>query len=244
MKELIKIEEKDGKQAVSARELYLFLDYNISHWSRWSKKNIVDNQFALNLTDYVGFTQMVNGNIVNDYALTLDFAKKIAMMANTKRGEDARNYFIECEKKAKEINTLPNFSNPAIAARAWAEQYEAKMIAEARIEKQNKEIKELEPKGEFYDSVTGSNDTIDIGQVAKVLNKGIGRNKLFQLLRDNSVLMRNNQPYQNYIDRDYFRVIESEYQKADGSTHISLKTVVFQKGVEYISKLIDKNKTT
>ena len=113
-----------------------------------------------------------------------------------------------------------------------------------KIEIQEKEIKELEPKGEFYDSVTGSNDTIDIGQVAKVLNKGIGRNKLFQLLRDNSVLMRNNQPYQNYIDRGYFRVIESEYQKADGSTHISLKTVVFQKGVEYISKLIDKNKTT
>lgn len=107
-----------------------------------------------------------------------------------------------------------------------------------QIELQAKEIKQLEPKADFYDTVTDSKDTIDIGSVAKVLNMGIGRNKLFKLLRDNSILMPNNQPYQIYVDRGYFRIIESKFSKPDGSTHISLKTVVYQKGVDFIKKQI------
>jgi len=36
-----------------------------------------------------------------DFQLSIDFAKKLSMMARTEKGEEARNYFIECEKKLK-----------------------------------------------------------------------------------------------------------------------------------------------
>ncbi|MGL5751842.1 MAG: phage antirepressor KilAC domain-containing protein [Paraclostridium sp.] len=107
-----------------------------------------------------------------------------------------------------------------------------------QIEKQNQLLLEQKPKVDFFEAVTGSKDTIDIGTVAKVLNKKIGRNKLFEILRDKNILMASNMPYQKFIDCGYFRVIETKYNKPDGSTHIGFKTLVYQKGVNYINKLI------
>lgn len=125
---------------------------------------------------------------------------------------------------------LPDFTNPIEAARAWADECEAKQKALAQVN-------EMKPKAEFYDDVTGSEDTIDIGEVAKVLHMGIGRNKLFQFLRDKKVLAPNNAPYQRFIDAGYFRRVESSYE-VYGTTHVSVKTVVFQRGVDYIRKLL------
>ncbi|MDR7832302.1 antA/AntB antirepressor family protein [Riemerella anatipestifer] len=101
MNELIKITEQNGKQAVSARELYKFLGYNKAVWSRWYAKNIENNEFAIENIDYQTFNIMLNGNETKDFALTIDFAKRLAMMARTEKGEQARQYFIECEKRLK-----------------------------------------------------------------------------------------------------------------------------------------------
>ncbi len=124
--------------------------------------------------------------------------------------------------------------------------YAAALLEAGRLALENEQLqleaKENAPKVEFFEQVTGSKDTVDMAQAAKVLNMGIGRNKLFELLRDKKVLQPNNQPYQTYIDRGYFRMVESKYQKNNGDTHISIKTVVYQKGLDYISKLIKGSK--
>jgi len=73
-----------------------------------------------------------------------------------------------------------------------------------------------------------------MGKVAKVLDCGVGRNKLFQFLRDPKVLMHNNVPSQTFVDRRYFRVVEQVYNKPDGSVHVSTKTLVYQKGLQFI----------
>ena len=106
------------------------------------------------------------------------------------------------------------------------------------IRQQNKQIEEMKPKAEFFEAVAESKDAIDIGSTAKVLNMGIGRNRLFEILRHEGVLMMNNQPYQKYIDRGYFRTIEQKYTKPDGSTHIYIKTLVYQKGLDYIRQIV------
>jgi phage antirepressor YoqD-like protein len=101
----------------------------------------------------------------------------------------------------------------------------------------SQKITELTPKAEFYDTVTASTDTIDMGQVAKILNMGIGRNQLFELLREKKVLKENNEPYQKYVSANYFKVVETKYDNK-GTTMIGTKTVVYQKGLDYIRKLI------
>jgi prophage antirepressor-like protein len=113
--------------------------------------------------------------------------------------------------------------------------------AQKIIENKDQQIALMQPKADFFDQVADSKDAIDIGTAAKVLKiPGIGRNKLFEFLRDEEILMTNNQPFQRYIDAGYFRVIEQKYSKPDGSTNISIKTLVYQKGLDYIRRSINK----
>ena len=121
---------------------------------------------------------------------------------------------------------------------------EDQMIAQAmailnrRIQDANKEIEKLKPAAEFAYQICSSKDAIDIGNCAKVLNRSIGRNNLFEFLRNKKILQSDNIPYQKYIDSGYFRVIETKYTIPSGETKISLKTLVLQKGVAYINKLL------
>lgn len=105
MKELIKINtNEEGKQLVSARELYLGLGLNKAVWSRWYKTNILENDFFKKNLDWVGVQHDVEGNEVQDFAISLDFAKHIAMMARTEKSHEYRNYFIKCEEELKNQN--------------------------------------------------------------------------------------------------------------------------------------------
>lgn len=110
--------------------------------------------------------------------------------------------------------------------------------AQRMLEQKDKLIIEMKPKADFFDAVADSKTAVAIGDVAKVLGiKGIGRNNLFEILREKKVLMPDNQPYQRFIDNGYFRVIEQKYQK-NGETIISFKTLVYQKGIDYIRKIV------
>ena len=99
MNELIKIQTNEqGQQLVSARELYLGLGLDKSNWKRWYSKNIQSNDFFLENVDWTGFVIMTNGNETQDFAISIDFAKHIAMMARTEKSHEYRNYFIQCER--------------------------------------------------------------------------------------------------------------------------------------------------
>lgn len=115
----------------------------------------------------------------------------------------------------------------------------ALVVAQKIIESKDKLITEMKPKAEFFDAVADSRTALPMDKVAKVLDiKGIGRNKLFELLRERKVLDRNNIPYQTFVDRGYFRIVEQKYTKPNGETEINIKTLVYQKGVDYIRKLV------
>lgn len=93
------INHKD-RPAVSARELYQQLGFDSSNWKKWYKKNILNNSFAIEGEDYSEL--VLSTNRTKDFALSLDFAKRLAMMARTERGEAIRAYFVQCEKMALE----------------------------------------------------------------------------------------------------------------------------------------------
>ncbi len=105
------------------------------------------------------------------------------------------------------------------------------------IDKLEKINKELEPKGIFFDTVTQSDATTSIADVAKILDMGVGRNKLFSILKDRKILQPDNKPYQKYIDAGYFKLVEEKYNKGDG-IGIYYKTVAKQKGIDFIRKIL------
>ena len=175
-----------------------------------------------------------NGQSRKCYNLNYEQALQILMSES----KTVRKGCIQVMKAQQEkINQLsiPSYQieDPIKRAEAWIEEKRILQLAEAKN-------LELQPKADFYDQVTESTDTVDIGTVAKVLGLGFGRTTLFQKLRDLKVLMPNNIPMQSKIDAGWFRVIETKFNKPDGSTHINFKTVVFQKGIDGIRKLLTK----
>ena len=101
--DLIKVTTNEqGQKLVSARELYLGLGLNKAVWKRWYETNIVANEYFRENVDWVGFNIVLNGNETQDFAISLEFAKHIAMMARTEKSHEYRNYFIKCEKVAKQ----------------------------------------------------------------------------------------------------------------------------------------------
>ena len=108
--------------------------------------------------------------------------------------------------------------------------------------KEEKEVitKDLKELKEYRSIVFGSETLIEMSEVAKIINvKGFGRNKIFKLLRDENVLRYNNEPYQLQVDAERFKVIEQPFQTVNGETYIGRKTLITQKGLDYILKLIN-----
>jgi len=115
-----------------------------------------------------------------------------------------------------------------------------------RIKEQKKVIEIQKPKVEFYDTVTKSESTFDMAEVAKLLKiPNIGSVKLFEFLREQNILSDNksnwNEPYQNYVNAGYFKIVETKSEDKHGNVHVNKKTVVFQKGVDFIRKLAKDN---
>lgn len=111
--------------------------------------------------------------------------------------------------------------------------FKLQMIA---INKLNERIRHDEPLVEFANQVGNSTNLIDINAMAKLarnMNIPIGRNRLFYWLRKNRILMQNNLPYQEYIERGYFAVKESVFE-TDSMTKTYQQTYVTGKGQQYI----------
>ena len=167
--------------------------------------------------------------------------RRVDIARNTQGGYLFSEYQATVIKQ--EIQKHHNLANRQID-NVSTEAEEDQMIAQAltilqrRIQDANKEIAKLKPAAEFAYQICSSKDAIDIGNCAKVLNRNIGRNNLFEFLRNKKILQSDNIPYQKYIDSGYFRVIETKYTIPSGETKISLKTLVLQKGVAYINKLL------
>lgn len=136
--------------------------------------------------------------------------------------------------------TLPDFSNPAEAARAWADQYEENL-------RNRKLIEEQQPKVEFADAITGSDSSILIGDLAKFITQNgyeIGQNRLFKWLRGHEYLCsygkRRNTPYQQYVEQGLFEV-KADKVIINGEVQVKKTTLVTYKGCQYfLGKFINK----
>ena len=128
----------------------------------------------------------------------------------------------------------------ALAINAYETQYVRPL--EIKVEKQSAYIEKAKPKVAFHDAVTQSSSTVDMGVAAKLLNfKGIGRNKLFGLLRDFKILDKYNRPYQQYVDKGWFKLVETSFvHPTTGDNLVNYKVVLFQKGLDNIHSILIK----
>lgn len=97
----------DGEGRTTARKLYGFLELDMSNYAKWFRKNILENDFAEENTDYWVFVpkdeNLLGGRPTQDAKLTASFAKKLSMMQKNQKGDAARNYFVGIENGAKKL---------------------------------------------------------------------------------------------------------------------------------------------
>ncbi len=97
----------DNEGRSTATKLYDFLELNPSNYSKWYRKNILENEFAEENVDYFPFVlkyeSLTGEKERQDAKLTASFAKKLSMMQKNQKGEAARNYFVGIENGAKKL---------------------------------------------------------------------------------------------------------------------------------------------
>lgn len=241
MEEIIKIEDHNGKRAVNARELHDFLESK-QEFANWIKNRIKQYGFVEN-QDFEVFDNFVRnpqgGRPAVEYALSIDMAKELSMVENNEKGRIARKYFIACEDKLKQgLLVMPNFSNPAEAARAWADQYEKNLALEAHNKELKEENQHLAPKGEYFDDLVARNLLTNFTKVAYQLN--IKRKTFIDWLIRDKFIYRDQKnrlvPYAKYA-HTYFHVNDTKgkYSKWAGN-----QTLITPEGKEAFRLLYER----
>lgn len=141
---------------------------------------------------------------------------------------------------------LPDFSNPAEAARAWADQYEKAQALELENKKQAEQIEEDAPRVLFSKAVETAKRSCLIAELAKILQQNgvnIGQNRLFKWLRENGYLCNKgqyyNQPTQKAMEMGLFEIKQTTINKPDGSVLVSTTTKATGKGqVYFVNKFL------
>ncbi|HFB4872598.1 TPA: antA/AntB antirepressor family protein [Neisseria gonorrhoeae] len=148
MNELIPIQDNDGAQAVMGRDLHTFLEVS-TRYNDWIARLIEKYGFIAGQDFYSKMSKTPNGGRPSEnHVLTLDMAKEISMVQNNTKGRQARRYFIECERRAKEPAEL---SPEEIMARAIKVADHTIKELEAKTADQALALEAAKPKVEYYD---------------------------------------------------------------------------------------------
>lgn len=115
----------------------------------------------------------------------------------------------------------------------------------ADAEKAKREIAEqrtaeLEPKAAAADALMDAEGTISMGALANQYD--IGRQKLFDMLREERILQKDRRPYQEYAD--WFRVVTKTYEDGDGIRHPYVNTRIYMSGAVRLYMLLTKRGKT
>lgn len=167
MNELIKTtQNENGEILVNARDLYKGLEIKkrFSIWWEQNSKMLIENE---------DFTSVLSGTVVNngavkpiqDYVLTLDAAKHIAMQSRTEKGKEVRQYFIQVEKMWNSPEMVIKRGYEALQLKVKEQQL---LIGEqqAQLEISNAKIAEYEPKADYVDKILQCNGVMCVTQVA------------------------------------------------------------------------------
>lgn len=243
MHELIKIGARTMSgtttQTVNARDLHAFLEVG-KMFAHWIKDRIEQYGFVEH-HDYVVFAETGNnpsgGRPAKEYAITLDMAKELAMVERNDKGKQARLYFIECERRAKETthrDPIQLLSDPA-AMRGLLLTYTEQVLALEH------KVGELEPQAEALNRISDADGAMNCTLAAKSLQ--IQPKRLFDWLRKHHWIYRRpggsgNVAYQDKIQAGYLTHKVTTVQREDGTEKVVEQVLVTGKGLAKLSQAL------
>ena len=237
----------------------LFLAKDVAEWIEHSNTSVMlqtvdDSEKGINIVYTPGGNQEV-------WMLTEDGLYEVLMQS---RKPIAKEFKSKVKQYLKELRTKgftatqPKLEeillNPDLViglAMELKKERQAKENALREAEQKAKELKAAEPKVLFADSVVASNDTVLIGELARILKQNgveIGQNRLFEWMRKKGYLCSKgnlyNQPTQSAMDMGLFEIKKTTINRPDSDPLIQTTTKVTGKGqIYFVNKfLYNKNK--
>lgn len=226
-------------QTVNARDLHAFLKVG-KDFSTWIKDRIDQYGFTENV-DFVKYEDVrspISGSTKSrpqtaiEYAISIDMAKELSMVERNEQGKKARQYFIECERRAKDpreaLNHVPTLRQLLLDN------------VERVLELQD-EVKELQPLAKSYEHLTRHDGTLCITDAAKALD--MRPKDLFAWLQANKWIYRRagNGHWVGYQQRIQAGLLDhrlEEVTRADGSSKITEQVRVTAKGMGRLGELL------
>ena len=146
------------------------------------------------------------------------------------------------------VPALPNFRNPAEAARAWADKEEQRLLEERKRLALEQRMEEVRPKVVFAESIEVARTSILVGEMAKLVKQAtgydIGQNRFFEWLRNRGYLHKSgsqtNMPTQRCIDNGWMEIKEGARIGSSGESHITRTPKITGKGQIYFINLFKK----
>lgn len=229
MEELIKVNYENERITLSARELHGFLSLT-ERFSAWFER-MKQYGFEENV-DYLGrkvFNTLARQEL-QDYEITLDMAKEIAMIQRNEKGKQARQYFLELERKWN--------SPEQVMARAL--QIANKAIDNLKLvtQQQEQQIAELQPKADYLDTILGGKDLVTIRQIAQ--DYGMTATKMNKVLFQLGIQYKQSGQwllYSKYVHNGYTK--SSTYSNKYGVTTMYTKWT--QKGRLFLYNMLKDN---
>lgn len=194
--DLIKVESRNGEQVVSARELHNFLEVR-SRFNDWIENRIEKYDFIENYDYTKILVECTRGQNKYDYIIKLDMAKELSMVENNSKGRQARKYFIECEKRLKEV------AQPRLPATYLEALKELVKVEEEKLVLESK-VKNLTHQGKLY---TATEIAKELGfKSAMEFNEVLKKDKI-QYKVDNTWVLTS-----KYADKKYTSIKQFELE--------------------------------
>ncbi|WP_375689407.1 antA/AntB antirepressor family protein [Bartonella sp. AP57NXGY] len=232
----------DIVQTVNARELHAFLEIgkDFSNWitDRIKKYNLLENQ------DFVWSPNLASkgrgGHNRKDYHLTLSVAKELSMLENNKKGREARLYFIECERRLKQVVT-PQIAAPQVDYSKPEALLGVLNHLQSQIEQKDNTIAELTPKAEALEGLKRSDGLFGLIEAAKMLE--VRPKDLTDYLRKNDWVYRRAPgapllPYQDKIKKGFMDCPAITIQRPDGTEKVLPSTKITSRGLACLREQI------
>lgn len=241
------IQSESGELVVSSKDV-------AEHFGK-RHDNVLRDINNLNGGDLLNFEEMFLESSSTDgygrdqkiYLMNRDGFTLLAMGFTGKKAMTWKLKYIDAfnkmEKYIKEKNMDSYMiEDPIKRAKRWIEE---------RLErdKLDAQVKELIPKAEFHDAVTGSKDCILVGEMAKLIKQNgvdMGQRRLFDWLRSNGYLMKSgrnyNLPTQESMERGWFEIKEGFFGKPGGKSQLFKTPLITGKGQVYFMKKFLKKK--
>lgn len=247
MNDLMKVSQAkiggESVNAVNARELHKFLEVG-KVFAAWIQERIQQYAFTENSDFEVVSESGKNpsgGRPAREYMISLDMAKELAMVERNEKGKQARQYFIECERRARAFAALPDFTNPIIAARAWADEKERGDLNEAALREVQQKMIAAEPKLLALEKIAGCDNSMCITNAAKALQ--IQPKAFFQWLSEHQWIYRRAGckfwiAYQNRIQSGHLEHKVTTVDRSDGSQKVVEQVLVTPKGLARLAELL------